>query len=239
MFSMALIKQDFKINHSRIMTLFVMQMVSMLMAIGICEMKLIEISDIFWDTIPVIIIPMAAQMLLAYETITKCQENKVMELILSTGLKEERIMGSKMVLILGTGIFLIISSAVLGVCTGVYRLTGEWKRDSYILLNVGACCLQIFLGGFLYWMACRSRSLKQYLKTAVLFPVCMYVIYLIYYWVQPLFFLKFVTVFSLYRQQWYAKESVMALIGSGVLLVAGIIFLFLGNRAFYNQNLPE
>ena len=54
MLNLPIIRQDFKINRGRILVMFVLQMVSMLMAIGICEMKMIEISDIFWDTIPVI-----------------------------------------------------------------------------------------------------------------------------------------------------------------------------------------
>ena len=75
MFSNPIIRQDLKINKFRILVLFLLQMCSMLLAIGICEMNLIEISDIFWDTIPVILIPMLLEMILAYETITKCKED--------------------------------------------------------------------------------------------------------------------------------------------------------------------
>lgn len=236
MFNIPIIKQDFRINRFRIFVLFVLQMISMLMAIGICEMNLIEISDIFWDTIPVIIIPMLLEMILAYETVTKCREDGTMDLILATGIKPEKILFSKAAIILGSGICPILLSAALGCLTRVYRLTGEWKQNSYIFLNAGAVCLQIFLSGFSFWMACRCKNIKSYIRTAVLIPVCMYGIYTVYYWVGQLFFLQYVTVFSLYRQEWYAKESLMAAIGSGVFLVAGVVFFFLGKRAFYKEN---
>lgn len=239
MFSNPIIRQDLKINKSRILILFLLQMTSMLLAIGICEMNLIEISDIFWDTIPVIVIPMLAEMVLAYETITRCREEGTMDLILSTGLKTDRILRSKIAVIYGTGIVMILVSAVLGCLTRVYRLTGEWNQKEYILLNLGACCLQVLLAGFSYWMAARSRNLKSYIRTAVLIPMILYAIYLAYYWVDQLFFLRYVTIFSLYCQEWFAKESVLALVGSGVLLLAGLICFFLGNRAFWNTNYPE
>ena len=238
MFNIPIMKQDFRINRSRILVLFILQMVSMLMAIGICEMKLIEISDIFWDTIPVIIIPMFLEMVLAYETISKCKEEGTMDLILATGIKPEKILRSKGITILGSGMLLILLSAVLGCFTRVYRLTGEWTRNSYLLLNLGAVCLQFFLSGYCFWMACRCKNIMSYIRTALLIPVCMYAIYIAYYWVQRLFILQYMTVFSLYRQEWYAEQSVMAAIGSGIFLAAGVICFLLGKRAFYKQNLP-
>ena len=66
----------------------------------------------------------------------------------------------------------------------------------------------------------------------------MYAIYIAYYWVQRLFILQYMTVFSLYRQEWYAEQSVMAFIGSGIFLAAGVICFLLGKHAFYKQNLP-
>ena len=95
MFSNPIIRQDLKINKFRILVLFLLQMCSMLLAIGICEMNLIEISDIFWDTIPVILIPMLLEMILAYETITKCKEDGTMDLILATGIKPDKILRSQ------------------------------------------------------------------------------------------------------------------------------------------------
>lgn len=239
MLNLPIIKQDFKINRGRLLILFILQMASMLMAIGICEMNLIEISDIFWDTLPVIIIPMLLEMLLAYEVMTKCKEQGTMDLILATGIKPEKILFTKAVFVLASGIVMIAFATILGCFTRVYRLTGEWKQSSYLCLNAGALCLQVFLGGFSYWMACRSKNLRMYFRTAVLIPVIMYAVYVVYYWIGQLFFLQYITVFSLFRQEWFAKNSIMAWIGSGILLVAGLFCFFLGNRAFYDQNFPE
>lgn len=239
MLNLPIIRQDFKINRGRILVMFVLQMVSMLMAIGICEMKLIEISDIFWDTIPVMIIPMLLEMLLAYETITRCGEEGTMDLILATGIKPQKILFSKIFFIMVSSIVLVGAATLLGCLTRVYRLTGEWNRNSYLCLNAGAVGLQIFLGGFSYWMACRSGSLKKYILTGVLIPMVLYGIYVIYYRIPQLFFLQYITVFSLFRQNWFAKGSFMAWIGSGILLILGILCFLLGNRAFYDHNFPE
>lgn len=239
MLNLPIIRQDFKINRGRIMVLFILQMVSMLMAIGICEMKLIEISDIFWDTIPVMIIPMLLEMLLSYETITRCGEDGTMDLILATGIKPQKILFSKICFIMASGIVLLGAATILGCLTRVYRLTGEWNRNSYLCLNAGAVCLQIFLGGFSYWMACRSGSLKKYVLTGVLISILLYAVYVVYYRIPQLFFLQYITIFSLFRQNWFAKGSVMAWMGSGILLVVGILCFLLGNRAFYEHNFPE
>lgn len=239
MFNIPIIRQDLKINRSRLVLFFVLQMVSMLLAIGICEMKLIEISDIFWDTIPVIILPMFLEMLLAYEAFAKCMEDGTMDLLLSTGIRPEKILRSKAAFVTGSGCILILLSVALGCVTKVYRLTGDWNRNSYLMLNAGALCLQIFTGGFSCWMACRCRSVANYIRTAVAVPVIMYGVYVTYYWMEQLFFLQYITIFSLYRQQWYAKESVMALIGCAVFLAGGVLFFFLGKQAFYDKKLPE
>ncbi len=239
MLNLPIIRQDFKINRGRLLVMFVVQMVSMLMAIGICEMKLIEISDIFWDTIPVMIVPMLLEMLLAYETITRCTEEGTMDLILATGIKPQKILLSKIFFIMASGVVLLGAATLLGCLTRVYRLTGEWNQNSYLCLNAGAVCLQIFLGGFSCWMACRSGSLKRYVLTGVLIPILLYVIYVGYYRIPQLFFLQYISVFSLFRQSWFAKGSVMAWIGSGILLIVGILCFLLGNRAFYNHNFPE
>lgn len=239
MLNLPMIRQDFKINRVRILILFVLQMVSILTAIGICEMKLIEISDIFWDTIPVMIIPMVLEMLLAYETITRCGEDGTMDLILATGIRPQKILFSKIFFIMASGVVFLGAVTLLGCLTRVYSLTGEWDQNRYLCLNAGAVCLQIFLGGFSYWMACRSGSLKRYLLTGVLIPILLYTVYVVYYRVPQLFFLQYITVFSLFRQSWFAKGSVMAWIGSGILLIAGIFCFLLGNRAFYDHNFPE
>lgn len=235
MFSVPVLKQDLQINIRRILVFFTLQIASMLLAVGICDLKLVEISDIFWDTIPTILVPAGVQMLLAYEVLTKRRMDGTMELFLSTGVRAEKVIRTKVLLVVGTGMLFLVVSSALGYGTGVYRLIGEWRGSSYLWLNVGAGCLQVFLGGFYFFAACRAESLVGYLKVAAVLPIVMYVIYVVYYWVPQLFVLQFLTVFSLFRQEWFAAGAIPAAVGSVLYLVFGFIFFQAGKNCFYRR----
>lgn len=239
MFNIPILKQDFKINDKRLLVMFSLELVSILLAVGICEMNLVEISDIFWDTIPIILIPMFLEMMLAYQLITRRAEDGTMEFLLATDIGPGAIMGTKAVMITATGFLMIIFVTVVGAFTKVYRLAGIWDQASFIMLNVGALCLQFFISGFCFFAACRSRSLLSYIRLAVVLPVLMYVIYVAYYLVEQLFFLQYITLFSLFRQVWYAKGYFMAYLGMGIFLLGGAAFFYLGRKSFYSRILKR
>lgn len=232
MLSLPVLRQDLMINKKRILVMFALQLISMLLAIGICEMKLIEISDVFWDTIPVIVIPMVTEMLLAYEVLTKRTEDGTTEILLAAGVRRDVLYRTKLAFVTGTGLFFLLFCTVMGCLTRAYSLTGEWTQRSYILLNVGAGCLQFLISAFCCWCAGRAKEWKLYARLGALIPAVMYLIYLLFYWYDALFFLQYVTVFSLYRQSWFCREDMMAYIGSGCLLVLGLLFTLVGKRAF-------
>ncbi len=235
MFNIPILKQDVKINDKRLLVMFALELVSILLAVGICEMNLVEISDIFWDTIPIILIPMFLEMMLAYHLITRRVEDGTMEFLLATDIGPGKIMGTKAVMITASGFLMIILVTVIGALTQVYRLAGYWNQNSFLMLNLGALCLQFFISGFCFFIACRSRSLLAYIRIAVIIPVLMYVMYIGYYLVEQLFFLQYVTLFSLFRQSWYARGYFMAYVGMGIFLLAGAAFFYLGRKSFYDR----
>ena len=71
MFNFAVLKQDFLISRKTLAVSGIAQLFSLFLATLIRNMRLIDISDIFWDTLPVVIIPMAMQIALAYELVNK------------------------------------------------------------------------------------------------------------------------------------------------------------------------
>lgn len=235
MLSIPVIKMDLRINIRRIAVFFGLQLASMLIAIGICTMKLIEISDIFWDTIPVIIIPMLMQMVLAYELVLHCRENGTIKFLMASPKSRACIFQTKAGFLIGTNLALFAGTTLLGVITKVYRLTGMWSCQEYICLNIGGFCLQIFLMGFCFWMSCQKDSLGSYLSFSVGIPVLFYGIYLIYYLVEKCWFLQYITIFSLFRQHWYQKGNILWMIGCAVYLLLGALFFALARRAFIRQ----
>ncbi|MDO4521574.1 MAG: hypothetical protein Q4B57_00340 [Eubacteriales bacterium] len=239
MLSIALLKQDFMINRRAIVITYMIQLFSLLIAMGICHMRLIEISDMFWDTLPVVVIPAGMMMLLAYRVMMAREDDGTMELLLSTQMSPQRIFRTKLVFVLINAMLLLTVSTLFGCLTGVYRLTGVWKRSTYVLLNLGSFSLQVAVGGYCFCISCIAKRTYRYIRAAVVVPCVFYGIYLIYYLFPGLFIVQYLTPFSLFQQEWFAKRAMMLYIGSFGCVLIGILFLFLARHSFYERNIPE
>lgn len=239
MLNIPVLKQDLKINGKYLLTVFAGQLFSLLLAAGICEMKLIQISDIFWDTIPVIIFPLALQMILAWSLIVRCRQEGTMDFILSTQISPEKLIGAKILFLTGGTAVLMGISVLLGCAAEVYSLTGVWSRETYLLLNMGGFCLQIFWGGFCFLIAVLAKKTSFYLKLAVGIPVLQYLLYLGYFLVPELFFLKYVTVFTLFDHTLFSGNSFLLWLVSALYLVFGIVFFCIGRHHFLKREYSE
>lgn len=232
MLSIPVLKQDFKINARRILGVYMVQICSLLLAAGICEMKLIEISDIFWDTIPVVLAPMAMQMILACEVVQKRSEDGTIDFILATQISPEKMIHTKILFMTLNTAMLFGLSVILGCICRVYSLTGVWEQKTYLLLNLGGFCLQMFVGGFCFLVSCTGRGMPFYLKLAVGLPAVEYLLYLGYYLMPELFFLKYMSVFSLFQHDFFSKQSVLLWIVTAGFLILGAVFFALGRYVF-------
>ncbi len=236
MFSAALLKQDYKINRKRILGIYVLQLLSLLVAVGICEMNLIQVSDIFWDTLPVFVIPLAMQMLLAYQAVQKRVEDGTVDFILATQISREKMLTTKIIYMILNTALLFGVSALIGCASSVYRLPGTWSRETYLLLNLGGFCMQIFWGGFCFMVSCRAARRSVYLKLAVGIPILQYLLYLGYYLVPQLSFLKYLTIFSLCQHVMFAKKSALLWVASAICFVLGIVFFLAGRYLFQKRD---
>lgn len=239
MFNLAILKQDFRINRKTLAVCCCVQFFSLFLGTIIRNMRLIDISDIFWDTIPVVIVPMAMQIALAHSLVNRCEDERTMTFILSAGVSPQAAITTKAVFLILSSALLFFLSTLYGCLTHVYDLTGVWESGAYIALNLGGFCLQLFAGGWCYLICCLPKSANPmfyWLAGAGVLTV-FYAVYLLYYLVEPLFFLQFVTVFSLFRQEWFASGSVLAAIGSLVFAAAGTACYVFGGHAFCRRGL--
>lgn len=239
MFNPAILKQDFRINKKLLAICFAAQFFSLLLASVIRGMKLIDISDIFWDTIPVVIIPMAMQIALAYMLVKRCEDERTMTIILSTAIRPEEAITTKALFMVMSNFLLFGASMFYGCLTHVYDLTRVWNSSTYIALNLGGMCLQLFVGGWCYLMCCVSKSVQPlfYWLAGAGVPVLCYGIYLLYYLVEPLFFLQYLTPFGMFRQEWFASGSMLAVAGSILFAALGIVCFGFGRYAFVRRSL--
>lgn len=239
MLSIPILKQDFLINRKPILICYFFQFFSLLLATLIRGMHLIEISDIFWDTIPVVIVPMAMQIILAHEVICRCEADKTMDFLLSTSVSPSQVLTTKAVFMVLNMFFLFALSMLYGCAVHVYDLTGVWNGNTYIILNLGGMCLQLFVGGWCFLISCVSNSKKPffYWLAGAGVMILLYGIYLLYYLVPPLFFLQYVTIFSLFRQSLFAGASLAALPASVILAVLGIACYGGGRHLFCGRSL--
>lgn len=235
----AVLKQDYLINRRKIGMIWLLQFGSLLLAAVVRNMRLVQISDIFWDTIPVVIIPALLMITLAYATVKRNWDDKTMDFLLASQHSPSGIIGAKIVFLLMNSFFLMAASMGFGTVTKVYDLMGTWTQDTYILLNLGGFCLQVFVGGFCFLIACAGLHRKEsfYFKVTGIFLGLEYLIYLVstlYSWLSPL---GYASVFSLFRQQKYCDGSMICLLTSLILLVAGTAFFVGGRHIFCSRSL--
>ncbi len=239
MFSFAIFKQDFRINQKTLAICGCGQALSLLLAAVIRNMRLIDISDIFWDTIPVVILPMAMQAVLAHSVLKRCEDERTMTFLFSTAIAPEAILATKAVFLVVANVALFVPSMLLGCLLHVYDLTGVWEQEAYVGLNLGGMCLQFFAGGWCYLVACLPKSESPvffWLASAGVLAL-FYAIYVAYYWAGNLFFLQFLTFFSLFRQEWFATGDILSVVGCACFLVAGFVCFGFGRYTFCRRGL--
>lgn len=235
MFNIAVFKQDFMINKKTILVGYLFQLASLLLATIIRNMRLIQISDIFWDTLPIVVIPMIVQMVLAFRLVRQCEMEKTMVFLLCAENEPVRIIAAKAVFLCVNTFLMFAFSMFYGCLTHVYDLTGVWNGNTYIVLHMGAMCLQTLIGGWCFFASCLGKKPNAvlYLRMAVCVPVLLYGLYLLYYiYPNQLYYLQYVTIFSLFRQEMFASASLLVLPSSLILAAAGIGFFLLGGRIF-------
>ncbi len=238
--SIPILKQDFLINKKPILICYLCQFFSLLLAAAIRGMRLMEISDIFWDTLPVVIIPMAMEIVLAHRTVRMCEADKTMDFLLSASVTPAQVITTK-AFFAALNMFLLISLSMLFGCLfHVYDLTGVWNSNTYIALNLGGMCLQLFVGGWCFLISCADRIRKKtaYWIVEAALPAALYGIYLLYYlFPRQLFLLQYITIFSLFRQELFARGSLMALLASVILAVLGLGCYGAGRYLFCGRSL--
>lgn len=234
MISLPILKQDFKRNTKPILIAYILQLCSLLLAAGIRSMRLIEISDIFWDTLPVLVIPIGMISVLAYNLMDRCMEEKTMDFILATTITPKAVLVTKSLFLVLTVLVLDLFSVALGCAGRIYDLTGIWKSSSYLRLNAGGFCMQMFWCGYCILISAmrKKNAPSAYWKAGAVVPAVFYGVYLLFYLIPKLSFLKYVTVFSLFQQHTFASSNVMNAVRSLILLAAGGICFAVAGRVF-------
>lgn len=239
MLNIPILKQDFMINRKTILVFYCMQTGSLLIAAVIRNMRLMQISDVFWDTLPIVVIPMLMEMILAYEVVRKREADKTMTFILSTGISPAQIITTKAVFLVLNTFLMLTVSAFLGSVLHVYDLTGVWTWNTYIVLNLGGMCLQLFLAGWCFFISCTGKGDARiwYWSLGAGLPILFYVMYLLYYLVPELSILQYVTVFSLFRQEMFAVPGIGTFIAPLILALAGVFFFGCGRYVFCGRSI--
>lgn len=235
----AILKLDFLINRRSIQKIWLLQLISLLTAAIIRGMGLTQVSDMFWDTIPVVILPTVLMFWLAYTVVKRSEDDKTMAFLMATQNSPGMIIGTKAMFLLINSFFLMAASMGFGLVTRVYDLMGTWTQDTYVLLNLGSFCLQVFVGGFCFFVSCASIYRKKffYFKVAGLFLGVEYLIYLVWFLNPELAVFEYLSVFSLFQQQMYCSGSMVNLLTSLILVVAGTGLYLGGRHSFCNRSL--
>lgn len=238
MISLPILKQDFKMNAKPLLIIYVIQFCCLLLASGIRNMRLIEISDIFWDTLPVVVIPLGMVIVLAYNLVNRCEEEKTMDFILATEIRPKKVILTKSLFLILSVLFLMVFSVLIGCIGNIYDLTGIWKQNAYLGLNAGGFCLQFFWCGYCMLISCiKKRGTKGfYWKAGAVVPVVFYGIYLLYFLIPQLYFLKYVTIFSLFQQHEFARPNLLNLLTSLILLILGGVFFGGAGQVFCRRH---
>lgn len=239
MINFAVLGQDFLIIRKRLLLCACLQLASLLIACILRGAGLAGAPDLFFDTLPVVVIPGILELVLTYAAVCRQREDSTLELTLATGISPGQVMSTKILLLLFVSLAFYAFSMLIGCAGQVYGRGSAWNQDTYILLNLGGLCLQIFIGGWCFLIACaRERAgLSFYAKAAAAVVVLEYVLSLLNGWFPELFFLRYLTFFTLFSQQLFAAGSPLMLLVSLLFAAIGILFYLAGRYVFCRRTL--
>ena len=170
-------------------------------------------------------LPLIYEIVLARRLVDRLVKKGTMAYLLNTVVSRKK-------LIITQGYYLAVSlfalffyGAALGGLSVWLVFPEEMELSTFFLLYVGAFCLHFFLSGLCFAVSCISSRDQQYLLLGILLPLLFYLFYMLSRASDALFFLGYLTPFSLF--------DVGLILSGSIHLVWMLPLLAVGGAALY------
>lgn len=172
-----------------------------------------------------LIVPMIFSILCANRLIARQVDSGSMTYLLAAPVKRRSVAFTQMKVI-ASGIFaLIFYATVLGIITCEISFPGELDIGKFILINLGALCLHLLIGGICFLCSCIFNDTKNSIGFGAGIPALAFVIQMMANAGAKLENAKYATFFTLFNPDGIAAGQTGAIFGM-VALFAGALVLF-------------
>lgn len=181
-----------------------------------------------------LVFPMIFSILCANKLIAKHVDTGSMAYLLSAPVKRVSVAFTQMKVIV-SGIFAIMAYVtVMGIIAGEISFPGELEIGKFLLLNLGALCLHLFIGGICFLCSCVFSDTKYSVGFGAGIPALAFIIQMMANAGEQLENAKYATFFTLFNPGGIVAGESSAIWGM-VALFVGAVVLFASAIAIFNK----
>jgi len=181
-----------------------------------------------------LIFPMIFSILSANKLIARHVDNGSMTYLLAAPVKRRTVAFTQMKVI-ASGIFALTAYAtIMGIIACELSFPGELEIGKFILLNLGALCLQLFIGGICFLCSCIFNDTKYSIGFGAGIPALAFIIQMMANAGAELENAKYATFFTLFNPDGITAGETGAIWGM-VTLFVGAMVLFISAITIFNK----
>ena len=140
--------------------------------------------------------------------------------------------------VLITGIFgLIIFATILGLAISAMAFPNQLDIGRFLLLNFGALCLHLFIGGVCFACSCIFDDSRRSIGVGAGICIFQYVLQMLANTGDKLENIKYLTFFTLFNSDGIVMGELFSIVGLIVLLVCAVILFGVSIAIFNRKNL--
>lgn len=184
-----------------------------------------------------LVFPMVFCILSANKLIVRHIDRGSMTYLLSAPVKRETVAFTQMKVMV-TGLFVLVFYAtLLGIVNCEISFPGELDIRKFILLNVGALCLQLFIGGICFLCSCIFNESKYAVGVGAGIPTLGFIIQMMANAGKELENIKYATFFTLFDSDGIIAGEPNAFWGMFALFIGAIILFSTAIIVFSKKDL--
>lgn len=240
MFSFPLLNQNIKSNCVIFLAFLGLLLSGMLAAMGLHTLGHTSAGFLasYFSEFTFFIVPSVYSIIMAGRLVTQLVDRGTMAYYLATPTSRSRLLCTQAFTLLTYLVLMFVFTSVLGVAGGLYQFVENCDITSFLLLNLGALCLHIFVSGICFLASCICRSAgKAWLISSIIIAF-FYMVHIAADMDERLEVLKYATFFSLFHMEYILRINVNILWMLPALIVAGWAMYFIGIKIFEKRDLP-
>jgi len=196
--------------------------------------ELISFLEAYLHGFIMLVFPMLFCIISAHRLIARHVDRGSMTYLLSAPVKRETVAFTQMNVMVTGLILLMLYAALLGIVNCEISFPGELDIGKFILLNVGALCLQLFIGGICFLCSCVFNDSRYAVGAGAGIPALGFLIQMISNAGEKTENAKYATFFTLFDSDGIIAGEPGAFWGMAVLF-AGAILLYLSAVVVFSK----